>query len=505
MRDAIDPLVQATRLALSNIGAYSRYVTRRELRAYQVEPAEAIVSSIVGGHGRTFVVEMSRQAGKNELSAQLEAYLLTIFQRVGGQIVKASPTFKPQTLNSLQRLKDRLKTPWHAGRVRHRSGYIVEVGEARAMFFSAEPRASTVGATADLLLEGDEAQDIKASKWDKDFEPMKASTNATSVLWGTAWTTNTLLYQAKQAALRQQAKDGVRRYFEYPADVVAQYVPAYAAHVADRRERLGARHPLIVTQYDLKEIDHEGGLFPDARQALMRGTHERRRAPEPGKQYALLVDVAGEDEEQRGSAEVLERDQLANKKRDATAITVVEMGPGDQWSYLVRDRSLFLGVPQTALYERINALVAHWSARWLVVDATGVGAGLASFLEARWSERVVRFEFSSASKSDLGWDFVGVIETGRFKDHADDQSAEYRQFWYEVDKCQYEVLDGPGQRLRWGVTEPPAYDGLVARGHDDLLISAAFTAVLDKQPKPTEYFGAVVQVEKRVSRRRGKY
>src|SRR3989304_4526389 len=138
---------------------------------------------------------------------------------------------------------------------------------------------------------------------------------------------------------------------------------------------MGARHPLIVTQYDLKEIDHEGGLFPDARQALMRGTHERRRAPEPGKQYALLVDVAGEDEEQRGSAEVLERDQLANKKRDATAITVVEMGPGDQWSYLVRDRSLFLGVPQTALYERINALVAHWSARWLVVDAAGVGGG----------------------------------------------------------------------------------------------------------------------------------
>src|SRR3972149_5755434 len=150
MRDAIDPLVQATRLALSNIGAYSRYVTRRELRAYQVEPAEAIVSSIVGGHGRTFVVEMSRQAG--------------------GKIGKASPTFKPQTLNSLQRLKDRLKTPCHAGRVRHRSGYIVEVGEARGRFFSAEPRASTVGATADLLLEGDEAQDIKASKWDKDFE-----------------------------------------------------------------------------------------------------------------------------------------------------------------------------------------------------------------------------------------------------------------------------------------------------------------------------------------------
>src|SRR3989304_2342895 len=95
------------------------------------------------------VSSLGGRAGKNERSAQWEAYLLTIFQRVGGKIVKASPTFKPQTLNSLQRLKDRLKTPWHAGRVRHRSGYIVEVGEARAMFFSAEPRASTVGATAE--------------------------------------------------------------------------------------------------------------------------------------------------------------------------------------------------------------------------------------------------------------------------------------------------------------------------------------------------------------------
>lgn len=477
------------------------------MRAYQLEAAEAIVRDVLAGGGRTFVVEMSRQAGKNELSAQIEAYLLTIFQRVGGQIVKASPTFKPQTLNSLQRLSDRLRTPWHFGRIRHRSGYIVQVGEARAMFFSAEPKASVVGATASLLLEGDEAQDIKAAKWDKDFEPMKASTNATTVLWGTAWTSNTLLYLAKQAALRQQARDGVRRVFVYPADVVSQFLPAYAAHVADRVERLGRQHPLIKTQYYLEEIDHEGGMFPAARQALMRGTHSRQRAPEPGRQYALLVDVAGEDEEQRGSAEVLERDQLANRKRDATAISVVEITPGDQWSYLVRDRHLFLGVRQTALYDRINALVSHWGARWVVVDATGAGAGLASFLEARWPERVVRFEFSSASKSDLGWEFLGVVETGRFRDHADDGGAEYRQFWYEVEKCQYEVLDGPGQRLRWGVVEPAAYDGLVARGHDDLLISAAFTAVLDKQPHPTEYFGAIVQAEpvRRSRRREGKY
>ena len=47
---------------------------------------------------------MSGQAGKNETSAQVEAYLMTTFSRVGGWGVKASPTFKPQTPNSLMRL-----------------------------------------------------------------------------------------------------------------------------------------------------------------------------------------------------------------------------------------------------------------------------------------------------------------------------------------------------------------------------------------------------------------
>ena len=57
--------------------------------------------------------------------------------------------------------------------------YIVELGAARALFFSADPGAQVVGGTASLLLECDEAQDVRETKWDKDFEPMAASTNAT--------------------------------------------------------------------------------------------------------------------------------------------------------------------------------------------------------------------------------------------------------------------------------------------------------------------------------------
>ena len=47
--------------------------------------------------------------------------------------------------------------------------------------------------------------------------------------------------------------------------------------------------------------------------------------------------------------------------------------------------------------------------------------------------------------------------------------------------------------MKWGVWETPAYDGLIARGHDDLIISAALTAILDKQDWPGTGESAVVE------------
>ena len=49
----------------------------------------------------------------------------------------------------------------------------------------------------------------------------------------------------------------------------------------------------------------------------------------------------------------------------------------------------------------------------------------------------------------------------------------------EVDACRFE---SPHARLlKSGMWEPPTYDGLIAKGHDDLLVSAAMTAILDQQ------------------------
>lgn len=495
MSDTDTDLASAIKHVLSSIDNYSRIAIQKPLRQYQLEPAHAIIDSILQGGGLTFAVMMSRQAGKNELSAQLEAYLLNLFQRRGGQIVKASPTFKPQTINSIMRLCDRLDNRWSSDRYRKREGYIVQFRRARALFFSADPAASVVGATASILLEADEAQDINASKWQKDFVPMGASTNVTRVLWGTAWTTNTLLASRVHDLRRLQGKDGVKRVFTYDADVVATELPAYGDYVQDEVARLGRDHPLIRSQYYLEEIDAEAGMFPKRLRALMRGNHQRRHKPHtaPGVKYALLIDVAGESEQ---PGDPLDRALSQNRRRDATALTVVAVslpasggagpkrsagpaGGGNLPTCHILDRRLWLGTKHTALHSHILALARHWGATWILVDATGIGAGLTSFLQGALSDRVIPITFSPKLKSDLGWSFLGVVETGRYTDYADDGEPDTRQFWYEVEACQYRVRDGPGHQMSWGVTETPAYDGVIARGHDDLLISASLCAFLD--------------------------
>jgi hypothetical protein len=114
-----------------------------------------------------------------------------------------------------------------------------------------------------------------------------------------------------------------------------------------------------------------------------------------------------------------------------------------------------------------------WRARWVVVDATGVGAPVASFLDKALPNKVLPFVFTSKSKSDLGWGFAGVIDSGRFKDYAHDQAWDTGQFWRQLEAIEYEVRPGPGQLMKWSVKDPAV--------HDDLVMSAALVAVLDGQ------------------------
>ena len=483
MSVADDHLRRSLRRALTHLEVWSRAVLGRPLRPYQAEPAGAILRSIAERRGDTITVMMSRQAGKNELSAHLESFLLANHQNRPETLVKAAPTFKPQTINSMLRLQAMLDNPLTVGRWASEHGYIVKLGRARILFFSAEPGASVVGATASLLLEVDEAQDVAIAKHDKDFAPMAASANATRVYWGTAWDETTLLQRQINANLDAEKRDGIRRHFAYPWYVIAESNPAYGRYVEAERARLGADHPLFKTQYALETIAGETGFFNPAQRAQLAGSHPRRESPSPDATYVAGLDVAG-------GSEADTADLAAERPDTGIDSTVLLLGRLD-WRdvgdvvrepvVLVEQVYAWRGHNLRTQYETLLDLLRNvWRVQKLVVDATGLGRALADFLAGAFPPDLVEpFVFTSQSKSNLGYDLLAATSAGRVKWYAhNDQDAEGAEFFRQVREARYSVRGPRGhtRAIAWGVPE--------SRGHDDYLSAIGLLVAASKAAPP---------------------
>ena len=90
-----------------------------------------------------------------------------------------------------------------------------------------------------------------------------------------------------------------------------------------------------------------------------------------------------------------------------------------------------------------------------------MGQPVSSFLRQSLGSRVVPFTFTQPSKSGLGFNLLAAINSGRLKMYAGDGSAEYQQFWLEMDKAKSHYR--PSQTMNFFV-EP-------SQGHDDFLMS----------------------------------
>ena len=444
--------------------------------------ALAVLNSVLGGKGITFSVEMARQAGKNELSAQLELLLLTLYMADPKNLIKCSPTFKPQTVISMMRLKDRLNDAGFGGIWVSELGYIIRLGSTRTIFLSADESANVVGNTAHLLLEIDESQDVSKEKYSKEFKPMGATTNVTTVHYGTTWDNSTLLEEVKQTNLELERRDGLKRHFRYDWQEVAKYNADYFAYVEAERQRLGEGHPLFLTQYRLLPI-HGGGRFLSSEQRVqLQGNHSRRHQPEPGKCYIAGIDLAGEAEEEEGvSLRALKR------RQDSTVVTIGELdfsicdGVQKQPRIKVVEHYRWIGKKHTALYHKlVDILKEVWKCRRVAVDATGIGQPVASFLKKSLGSRVEPFTFNQRSKSELGFGLLAAINSGRLKMYAGDGSAQYRQFWLEMERAKSRFR--PSQTMNFYV-DP-------AEGHDDFLMSLALLAHTGSQYLPRRAKGS---------------
>src|SRR5512139_2479800 len=127
---------------LQDPAAFAEKASHLKLRTYQRQVALSITESVRTRAGRTFVVVFPRQSGKNELQAQIETYLLLVLSKLDAEIVKASPTWKPQSLNAMRRLERVLsRNLLTRGRWEKESGYVYKLGSARIYFLSGGPTA----------------------------------------------------------------------------------------------------------------------------------------------------------------------------------------------------------------------------------------------------------------------------------------------------------------------------------------------------------------------------
>jgi len=446
------------------------------LRPYQREVALAVLDSVFGKKGLTFSVEMARQGGKNELSAQLELLLLTLFMAEPKNLVKCSPTFKPQTVISMMRLKDRLNDAGFNGIWVAELGYIIRLGNARAIFLSADESANVVGNTAHILLEIDESQDVSKEKYTKEFKPMGAATNVTTVHYGTTWDDSSLLEEVKQTNLELERKDAVKRHFRYDWQEIAKYNPDYLAYVEAERERLGENHPLFLTQYRLLPIHGGGGFFSQQQLAQLQGEHVRKHRPDPGKVYVVGIDLAGEAETEEGAYLI-----SLKPRQDSTVVTIGELDFSScddvqkQPRIYVVEHYCWKGKRHTELYPQLVDILKNvWHCRRIVVDATGIGQPVSSFLRQALGARVFPFIFTQRAKSDLGFNLLATINSGRLKSYKGDGSEEYREFWFEMEKAKSQFR--PSQTMNFYV-DP-------SEGHDDFLMSLALLVEAGNQYVP---------------------
>jgi hypothetical protein len=446
---------------------------------YQIEVAEAILKSHLERQGHIFTVMIARQGGKNEISAWIEAYLL--YTHSEGTIIKAAPTFHPQIRNSFERLHLLLYTSELRERLWSNASMIglapmggtereKKQAGPRVNFYSASPESNVVGSTASLLLEIDEAQDVEFAKFNRDFRPMAAVKNATTVLYGTAWSDDTLLARQRAANLNAQERTGMRTHFEYDWRCVAERNQEYRVFVEREIERLGEKHPIIQTQYCLRSIDGAGYLLNALQRNLLQGKHTWLEEPEEDGWYVAGMDVGGEyrPDPHSLSSSVLWTPPGGHDRHDSSVFTLARVRYNELSLPCLEivHQHCWTGKSHMDQYMAVKELMEQWNVRTLLIDSTGLGEGLASLLVKKFGfGRVRPFHFSQPSKSHLTYQFLDLINGGRLTMPTPDSMPAhiYQICWEQLRLARYRL---PAPDVISMHIDP-------AEGHDDFLISVA--------------------------------
>jgi hypothetical protein len=416
----------------------------------QLEAIRLIEEHIHNKSGQVITVRSARQTMKNECSAMLCVRALEYYRDIGGTYIRTAPTWRPQMINSKQRVEKFLKLdPLINQDYQRREGFILQHGKAQVLFLSSDKRANVVGSTASIALDIDEAHKVDRGKFEEDFGPMAAYHNVPIIMWGVAADKQDLLYEYVQHNLEHHPELNL----SYPASVWCELLPQYAKHYEERVRKLGADHPVILTQYDLVDVDTLGGyLKPHHISGLLDSDHQRCAAPRDGASYIITIDIAGE-------AEVEEDDPLKKSRgaRDSTVALIFEVDLTDRrndypacrlvdmywWTGKpLGDGSSGLPGQQSSLLR----LLKLWKPRATVVDARGVGEQIAKYL-SKHQPGVTAYAADGASVSQDCYGLLALLNNERVKVFRNDDSPEYAELCRQLKTCRYEIREHDHLRL----------------------------------------------------------
>jgi hypothetical protein len=401
-------------------------------------------------------------------------------------MIHTAPTYEPQAYNALLRLMTlTASSPWFRD-LRRRDNALM-LGDARITFVAGQ-RSHTppTGLTASLALFADEAQDLDIPYFRRTFEPMRASTNSPAVYTGTARHTGTLLATKRKHVERTRPSN----VFVLGWRDCERDNPAYAAHVRQQIAELGPAHPVIVSEYENVETEQSGRLFDSRRIELVASSTAARAEYSDAGQHVITIDVGGTSitgaDGQHDSTVAALHHVRRNSQRLTTFTTT---------DYLTLTGENVLD--DTPARARLIEWISHANPSHIVIDATGIGTGLASVLIQRFGDRVMPFIFTATTKTKLLNDFLALIETGRYHHYAapGDGSIDpgRARLIEQMQRCEYTIS---ANAISWAVPDHATWTNpttnTTERLHDDHLLAVALIGAM-KDAEIAGTFAAVVQ------------
>lgn len=417
---------------------FRQFLGKQEFYQPQLQVINTLERLIFDRESCFQVVMICRQFGKNEIEATAEHRAFYLFQKRGGNWVRTAPTAKPQLIFSKARLERSLDCdPILKGKIQPREGFMYQLGKVSVCFLSTDPSANVVGATASLVLSIDEAHKVDKAKFNEDFLPMAGFQGVPVILYGVAADGSTLLEETADYNLERGRRDLV---FKLDAIQASALRPEYAQHFKFVLDRLGADHPIVLTQYLLKPFKKSGGYLKRRQiDQVLASAHDRQEAPILGRSYFATLDIAG-------AAEVSEGGWVEeNESQDSTALCIFEVDFSEMKNDWPSVRLVQIYVYRGELLEdqqqTIERLIRFWRVTDWIGDARGIGEQLVTSLAARISGGIVyKADVNSVSEDCFG--FLALVNNGQFSVFRPDQSDEYREIVNQLNWCSYKINGG---------------------------------------------------------------